>query len=430
MGAALGSTTDPKELIPGDAKKMGELVTTFNGWSKKFDGVGDGLRDLKISGWTGKASDAFWPVLSKEKGNWYLAADAMSGAASAISSYSSTLTWAQQQAATAIEQWKSGDHDAAEATLKAAHAQLDPEAKALAKKLDNLSGGASDAPGWLVDARQYVDTQKWIADHNAGKTSQTRWVKEQQRFLGGDDGRWNKNKEWGKDENGNWFVKDKPAQGADGEDPAAPGNKTNTTVKIAEWTGGASAWSDGVSKEGTVGGVGLKGSLGASALGVDGTVGASIANGRLQAGAQGSAYLAQATAKGSAEWGVAAAQAEGKAFVGAEAGANLGVGKDGLHAGAEAFAGAKATGSVSADVAGVGAGVSGEAWAGVGASANADLGMKDGKFTIGGELGVGLGVGGKVGFDVTVDPGKVVDSLGGAADAVGDAWDDSVGSWF
>lgn len=66
----------------------------------------------------------------------------------------------------------------------------------------------------------------------------------------------------------------------------------------------------------------------------------------------------------------------------------------------------------------------------MGASANADLGMKDGKFTIGGELGVGLGVGGKVSFDVTVDPHKMVDSVGDAADWVGDTWDDTVGSWL
>ena len=105
----------------------------------------------------------------------------------------------------------------------------------------------------------------------------------------------------------------------------------------------------------------------------------------------------------------------------------MSAGKDGLHAGAEAFAGAKATGSGSGDVAGIGAGVTGEAWAGVGAEANVDLGMKDGKFTIGGELGAGLGVGGKVGVNITVDPGKMVDTIGDAAD---DAWDHTVGSWF
>ena len=141
-------------------------------------------------------------------------------------------------------------------------------------------------------------------------------------------------------------------------------------------------------------------------------------------------YLAQASASGGAEYGVGSAQGEVKAYAGGEASLNVGVGKDGLHAGAEAFVGAKATGSASADVGGVGAGVGGEAWAGVGASANGDLGMKDGKFTIGGELGAGLGVGGKVSFVVTVDPHKMVDSVGDAADWVGDTWDHTAASWF
>ncbi|MGW3205414.1 putative T7SS-secreted protein [Streptomyces sp. NPDC001135] len=428
MADELGSTSDPKDLIPGDPGKLTGLATTLTGWSKKFEKIGDGLRDLRIQGWTGQASDVFWPTLAKEKTNWYLAADAMSGAAQQITSYSSTLDWAQKQAHTAIEQWKSGHHDTAETTLRAAQKQLRPEAEKLTRKLDDLAGGAAHSPGWLTKARQQVDDWKWLEDRGVGKTSQNRWKWETRKWLGGESSRWHQEKEWGKDADGNWFVRSKPS--AEPGDPAAPGGKTNLTVKLAEWTGDANVWSDGVSKEGSVGGVKLKGAAGVSVLGVDGAAGASITNGRLQAGVSGSAYLAQASANGSAEWGIAAAQADGKAYVGAEASANVGVGKDGLHAGAEAFAGAKATGSVSADVGGVGAGVTGEAWAGVGASANADLGMKDGKFTIGGELGVGLGVGGKVSFDVTVDPHKMVDSVGDAADWVGDTWDDTVGSWL
>ncbi|MGH1556205.1 hypothetical protein ACRAWF_43865 [Streptomyces sp. L7] len=131
-----------------------------------------------------------------------------------------------------------------------------------------------------------------------------------------------------------------------------------------------------------------------------------------------------------AQYGVLGAQGEAKAFAGADASAKVSVGKDGLHGGAEAFAGAKATGSLSADVAGVGAGVNGEAWAGAGAEAKADLGRTDGKYTIGGEVGLGLGLGGKVGFSVNVDAGKLGDALGDGADAVGDAWDSTVGSWF
>ncbi|MFE7357606.1 putative T7SS-secreted protein [Streptomyces sp. NPDC057543] len=432
MGAALGSTNDPKELIPGDVGKLTGLATTLTSWSEKFEGIANGLRDLKIPGWKGEASDAFWPTLSKEKANWHLASDAMSGAAAAVTSYSSTLGWAQQQASTAIEQWKAGQHDTAEETLKAARNQLKPETEKLVKKLGDLAGGAAGSPGWLADARDWVDARQWATDHGVGKTSQSRSIWEDGKWREGDGRFRHRQKEWGKGEDGSWFIRDKSS---DSGDQDTSGNKANVNIKLAEWTGDASAWSFGTGPgETTVGGAKLKGQAGIDLLGVSGTAGASIKDGQLQAGLSGSAYLAQASAKGSAEYGIAAVQGEAKAYVGADASATVGVGKDGVHAGAEAFAGAKATGSVSADVGGVGAGVTGEAWAGVGASASADLGMKDGKFTIGGELGAGLGVGGKVSFDVTIDAGKMIDSVGDAADAVGSgaksAWDHTLGALF
>jgi hypothetical protein len=432
MAASLGSTSDPKELVPGDAGKLGELETSLNNWSDKFDKIGDGLRDVRIKGWVGQASDAFWPTLGKEKTNWYFAGDALSGAAKAVHSYSSTLTWAQGQAGTAIDKWKGGDHEGAEHLLSTARKQLKEEAEKLAKKLNDLAGSASDSPDWLVAVRSGVDAKKWAEDHGVAKSaiSPTAWTKENKKWVTDEASHWRRREqEFGKDADGNWYLRNKSAQGEDG-DPATPGKKADWNIKLAEWTGQASVWSTGVSGEGSAGGFDGKYAANVSTLGVDGSVGASVANGQLQAGASGTAYLAQASANGSVEYGVAALQGEGKAFVGADASVKASVGKDGVHAGAEAFAGAKATGSVSADVAGVGAGVTGEAWAGVGAEANVDLGMKDGKFTVGGELGAGLGVGGKVGVNITVDPGKLTDALGDGADAVGDAWDSTVGSWL
>ncbi|MCX3061784.1 hypothetical protein OFY01_18860 [Streptomyces sp. GXMU-J5] len=434
MASELGSTNDPKELIPGDAGKLGQLETELTKWAKTFDGVGNGLRDLRINGWHGKAHDAFWPTLGKEKKNWYFASDAMTDAAKAVKSYVGTLTWAQGQAGTAIDKWNSGDHAAAEHLLKTARSQLKTEAGTLAKKLADLSGSASDSPDWLVAVRSGVNAQKWASDHNVAKSaiSPEAWKKEEKKWVTDENSHWRRReKEFGKDDEGNWYYRNKAAAD-DGDDSTTPtpGRKADVSVKIAEWSGSASVWTGGVSGETNLGGVDLKGQAGVSVLGVDGSVGASIANGKAQVGASGTAYLAQATASGSANYGIVGVNAEGKAFAGADGSVKASVGKDGVHAGAEAFAGAKATGSASADVGGVGAGVNGEAWAGVGAEANVDLGMKDGKFTIGGDVGLGLGLGAKVGVDITIDPGKVVHSVGDAADAVGDAWDDTVGSWF
>ncbi|GAA2291175.1 hypothetical protein GCM10010234_35350 [Streptomyces hawaiiensis] len=429
MAASLGSTNDPKELIPGDAGKLGSLETSLNKWSTTFDGIGDGLRDLRIKGWVGQASDAFWPTLGKEKTNWYSASDAMSGAAKAVHSYTSTLTWAQGQAGTAIDKWKAGDHEAAEHLLGTARKQLKEEADKLAKKVNDLAGSASDSPDWLVAVRSGVDAKKWAEEHGVAKAaiSPTAWAKESKKWVTDEASHWRRReKEFGKDADSNWYLRNKAAQGEDG-DPTTTGPKADWSIKLAEWSGKASVWSDGVSGEGKWAGFTGKYAVTGSALGVDGSVGASIANGQMQAGASGTAYLGQASATGSVEYGPAALQGEAKAFAGADASAKVSAGKEGLHAGAEAFAGAKATGSASADVAGVGAGVTGEAWAGVGAEANVDLGTKDGKFTVGGELGAGLGVGGKAGVTITVDPAKMVDTIGDAAD---DAWDHTLGSWF
>ncbi|MFF2504810.1 putative T7SS-secreted protein [Streptomyces sp. NPDC058067] len=431
MAATLGSTDDPKDLIPGDAGKLGDIETTFNGWSDKFEKVGDGLRDLRIKGWVGEASDAFWPTLAKEKTNWYSAGDALDGASKAVHSYVSMLTWAQGQAGNAIDKWKAGDHAGAETILNEARKQLKTEAEKLTKKLHDLAGDSKDSPAWLQAVRSGVDAGKWLEDHGVGKTAITpeAWQREKKSWFGDETNPRRRDKEWGKGEDGKWYFRDKPDPAAD--DEAAPGKKkVAVDIKLAEWTGKASVWSAGVDDDGKWGDAKYKYAAGVSALGVDGSAGFSVTDGRLKAGVSGTAYLAQASASGSLEYGVTAVQGEAKAFVGADASANVSVGKDGVHAGAEAFAGAKATGSASADVGGVGAGVNAEGWAGVGAEAHGDLGMKDGKFTIGGDVGVGLGLGGKVGFNVSVDTHKLTGALSDGADAVGDAWDSTVGSWF
>lgn len=410
MAAPLGSTKDPKELIPGDVHALTELADTMKHWSDKFDKVGSNLRDVKIPDWNGQASDAFWKSLNGEKSNWYIASDHMSAASKAITSYVGVLSWAQQQAADAIDKWDAGDHAGAQHVLNTARTQVEHEAGTLSTKLKELSGGAKDSPSWLTQAQQLAK------DLGLGQTT----VKEDELWQYGNNPADKNKRKWGyQDPN------------ATGEDPDAEKKKISWSVKIAEVSGGANVWSADAKGETTVGGIKLSGSAGVTVLGLDGSAAAGVTDGNLELKATASAYLAKAEASGSAEYGILGLQAQGSAFVGGTAEAKATIGKDGVHAGAEAFAGAKAEGSASADVGGIGAGVTGEAWAGVGASASADFGKgPDGKFHIGGELGAGLGVGGKVGFQVTVDPGEVIDTVGDAADAVGDAWDDTVGSWL
>ncbi|MBT2487887.1 hypothetical protein J7E96_04940 [Streptomyces sp. ISL-96] len=164
---------------------------------------------------------------------------------------------------------------------------------------------------------------------------------------------------------------------------------------------------------------------------------ASAAGGITNEGIRGEAGAfagAEASAKGRADAGPVGVYGRAEAKAGAEAGVSAGAGRDGLQAGAEAFAGAKAGVAGGADIGGIGAGATAEGWAGIGAEAEATLGKgTDGKWHIGATAGVAVGLGGELGFEVTVDPDKIADTASDAADAVGDAAGavgDAVGSLF
>ncbi|GGZ67418.1 hypothetical protein [Streptomyces bluensis] len=188
---------------------------------------------------------------------------------------------------------------------------------------------------------------------------------------------------------------------------SAEGSLTNGPMKL---TGAAEAYAGAkVSAAGGITNEGIKGEVGAFAGG-------------------------EASANGRADVGPVGMYGRAEAKAGAEAGASVGAGLDGLHAGAEAFAGAKAGAAGGADIGGIGVGGTAEGWAGIGAEAEATLGKgADGKWHIGAKAGAALGLGGEVGFEVTVDPGKIADTASDAADAVGDAAGavgDAIGSLF
>ncbi|MEV0409423.1 hypothetical protein AB0I68_01120 [Streptomyces sp. NPDC050448] len=126
---------------------------------------------------------------------------------------------------------------------------------------------------------------------------------------------------------------------------------------------------------------------------------------------------------GKAEYGYLGAYERTEVFAGGEAAVSAGAGQDGLNAGAKAFAGAKASVAGGGELAGIGAGGTAEGWAGAGAEAKVTFGKEDdGKWHVGGKVGLALGLGGSVGGEFTIDPHKVSDAFGDAADAVG--------SWF
>lgn len=422
--AQLGQTKDPKALVPGNPEAVLDAASALVKNGERMEGVGQDLGRIQIPGWTGEASNAFWNKFSDEKPKWFKGSDALGTAAGALNGHADVLSWAQTQAREAIDLWEKGEaatrqaveqHDTAveqanaqaqagqtppdvppfsdpgdklrqeaQELLNRARGQLDEAGIRTAESIGGQRGGA-DPPSWLAKVADVADTA--TDEHGLGNTN----VDLSEGFRG---------KQWGN---------------------RSEGGGRDWKVMLGEVSDEAYLWDGSVSGETELAGATLAGEAGLKTLGAEGKAGLSVTGDGLTAEAKGGAYLAKATAAGTAQYGIVGAGAKGQAYAGAEAGAHASVGTQGLKVGAEAFAGAKAEGSVHADVAGVGAGVKGEAWAGVGASADATVGMDDGKFTIGGELGAGLGVGGKVGFEVTVDAGEVVDTVGDAADAVGDA---------
>lgn len=128
---------------------------------------------------------------------------------------------------------------------------------------------------------------------------------------------------------------------------------------------------------------------------------------------------ASAGAAGTLLGGALAAKAAGEVYVGGEARGKVAIGTDGLKASGEAFAGAKVSGEVGGSVAGVGGKAVGEAWAGVGVAGEIKAGFEDGKLTLGASGGVAVGIGAKLGFQVTIDVNQTMKTLNDGANAVG-----------
>ncbi|WLW51823.1 hypothetical protein [Streptomyces sp. YU58] len=155
--------------------------------------------------------------------------------------------------------------------------------------------------------------------------------------------------------------------------------------------------------------------------GIKGSAAGGITNEGLQ-GEAGALAGGEASAKGRADLGPIGVYGRAETMAGAEANANAGAGIDGVHAGGEAFAGAKGSLTGGVDLGGIGVGGTAEGWAGPGAEANMIFGKDaEGVWRFAPKVGVSPGLGGALGFEVTVDPGKVADTASDAANAVGDA---------
>ena len=191
-----------------------------------------------------------------------------------------------------------------------------------------------------------------------------------------------------------------------------------TSVTAWKWDNdGKPLWEWGVGDKGNVrtdlfGGAGAAGAGGSYFLGpqVTADAKAGLDGGQLSAEAGAKVTLADVKGNAYATIGPGTVQANGEAYVGANADVNAKLGLDGgsLHAGA--FAGGKIEGSVSGDIGGIGAGVNGSLRYGVGADLDAKATWNDGDIQIGFKAGAALGLGGSVGGNVEINLPKMWDT--------------------
>jgi hypothetical protein len=439
MGAELGQTSDPRELVPGSPETIEQNAEALGTFGERAGGVGDDLGKVDVASWSGEAYDTFFGRLAQEPPKWRAAGDALGTAKAQLTGHAETLRWAQSQAREAIAMWERGE--AATTKAKADHEKAVTAASAAAS-----GGGAApplqpfNDPGEEVrrEAQELLDrARRQLSDagDTAASAIKDAWGKVAGKTWStgekGPNGSWEAT---AKGPNAGWLpVNPKLAVDDEGlgTNKYGTSNLDGDPKKAAtrgDWSlgGGVKGYANlvegKVTGQTTAAGVDLTGTATGN-IGANGSAVAALNQDGAKIGVAGQVG-AGATVEGKANYGIVGAKATGTGFAGAEAEGNLTAGKKGVMGQAGAFAGAKASGTVNADVGGVGAGATAEGWAGAGAEAEFKFGPgDDGKWHLKGGAGAGFGLGGKVAGEITIDPPKIADTVSGAAKSIGGLFD-------
>lgn len=430
FSAELGQTRDPRELVPGQPEQITEAAATLAGNATQMGEIGDGLRQVRTPGWSGTASDAFWDRFTAEPVRWQVGHDAMNAAADALTRHAEVLRWAQTRAQEAIDLWEQGDaateqarsgytaaaeqnaalgapppafedpgeplRSQARQLLAYAREQVDISGSQTATVLDRHAGRGDDSPGWLANvataAAQILDDDDDDDDDSPGEIEIS------------DDGV-------------KWVVID------------AEGDR-NLWEKTFE------------SDERHIGPLELEGEAEVNVGGIYGSVEAAFGSDGLSGDVEGKAYLFDARAEGELEVGEVEATGSVEAFAGVEGKAGLAVGPEGVRAEAGGVVGVKAVAEGAVDLGdGTTASAHAGAVAGLAAEAGFNIGRNDdGGYGFGGHLALAAGLGFDIGWQITVNPRDVTETISEAADTVGDiassagdlvesGWDAATGWW-
>jgi len=153
----LGQTSNPAELIPGDAGAITKVMIQLYDYGVLLTEAGNGLSRIDTSaGWTGPAAEAFRQRFTQQPAKWQEAGSCFVTAARALEGYIPMLIWAQKAAGVAIQMWAHGNKKAARATLARAQSQL----AAAASNANAVIGAARDKapphPGFWSDIGHFL----------------------------------------------------------------------------------------------------------------------------------------------------------------------------------------------------------------------------------------------------------------------------------
>ncbi|MFC9327603.1 putative T7SS-secreted protein [Kitasatospora sp. NPDC057015] len=114
LGAAvgelnLGESDDPKELVHGDVKAIGETIQHLQKFNLAFEEVAAGMSRMDAAHWQGQAADAFRAKFSTQPVAWRVTADACEAAGKALAALGGTISWAQAQAQQAIDTYRKSE---------------------------------------------------------------------------------------------------------------------------------------------------------------------------------------------------------------------------------------------------------------------------------------------------------------------------------
>jgi uncharacterized protein YukE len=146
--AELGETRDPQALVPGNAASIANTAQSLRDYGDTLHKTGAGLKSINTAdSWSGEAAETFRDVFPQQPTHWFEAGDCFHDAAKALTTYGSTLQWAQQQAADAIRLWDEGN-----AATRQAATQHTEQLQQVQQQLASAPTAPADVP--FVDPGQ------------------------------------------------------------------------------------------------------------------------------------------------------------------------------------------------------------------------------------------------------------------------------------